>query len=92
MARRQCPKYEVSIITLQVNNLQTFLLLQVVFKDAIQEIEEIFYWQKASFMQSRLLSSGPGADSSNLEKIHFIVGLGIIREPLRYHTEHRHAH
>ena len=35
-------------------------------------------------MQSRLLSSGPGVESSNLEKVHFIIGLGIIRESLRY--------
>ncbi len=53
------------------------------FKDAIKEIQDIFRYERASFVQSRLLGTGPGADSSNLEKVHFIIGLGIIRESLR---------
>ncbi|XP_028401703.1 unconventional myosin-VIIa-like [Dendronephthya gigantea] len=56
---------------------------RLVFKDAIKEIQDIYRFERASFVQSRLLSSGPGPDSSNLEKVHFIVGLGIIRESLR---------
>jgi hypothetical protein len=60
-----------------------FFLLQLVFKDAIKEIQDIFRFERASFVQSRLLSAGPGIDSSNLEKVHFIIGLGIIRESLR---------
>ncbi|CAB4007972.1 myosin-VIIa isoform X1 [Paramuricea clavata] len=56
---------------------------RLVFKDAIKEIQDIYRYERASFVQSRLLSTGPGADSSNLEKVHFIIGLGIIRESLR---------